>query len=179
MYDRRFESMFICGCKTTNLWFCLVVVKNIVHFFVCKLPTLLTTTIQRLHCLILILFLFDTILGRLGVSVSTRRLCNINSKIFRKLILVNVNTHYNRWFANARNKCRVSNKNTKLFFNLFGEKLKHFFILDKNDEKFKDKKTKCIGNFFLSQIDSDFCRNDIGKKDGVTRVWAFASIFLW
>lgn len=48
--------------------------------------------------------------GRLGVSVSTWRLRNVNTKIFRKLILVDIDIDHNRRSADARDERRVSTK---------------------------------------------------------------------
>jgi len=48
------------------------------------------------------------LLGRLGLSVSARRLCDINAQIFGQLILVNIDADHNWGSAHAGDECRVS-----------------------------------------------------------------------
>lgn len=55
-------------------------------------------------------------IGRLGLSVSTGRLCYINQKIFGKLILVNINIDNNWRSSNTGNKCWVSLHTNVVFY---------------------------------------------------------------
>lgn len=54
------------------------------------------------------LFLLDVFIGRLGVSISTGWLCDVDTKISGQLVLVNADTDHNRWPADAGDERRVS-----------------------------------------------------------------------